>query len=106
MRFSRTTGGLAMAAHRKAKTKRRPPQDPTTAADADCLSVAEFCRRNGISKPFFYKLRDKGQGLTPEEFRLGSRVLITREAAEKWRRERVRASKRVTTESEITTNTA
>jgi len=76
-----------MRTHRK---KRR--HDSTIAADADCLSVAEFCRRNGISKPFYFKLR--AQGLGPEEIRLGARVLITRQSAEKWRAERMRASKR------------
>jgi hypothetical protein len=83
-----------MATHAKrAKGKRRRRAPPTPpAADVDCLSVAEFCRRNGISKPFYYKLRD--QGLTPDEIRLGARVLITREAAEQWRRDHARASKR------------
>jgi hypothetical protein len=70
-----------MRTHRK---KRRPSQDSAIAADVDCLSVAEFCRRNSISKPFYFKLR--AQGLGPKEIRLGARVLITREAAEKWRR--------------------
>jgi hypothetical protein len=85
-----------MRTHRK---KRRSPQDPTVAADADCLSVAEFCRRNGISKPFYFKLR--AQGLGPEEIRLGARVLITRQSAEKWRAERMRASKRGSSASAV-----
>jgi len=60
-----------MVAHpKRSKRRRRSPQDPTVAADADCLSVAEFCRRNGISKPFYFKLR--AQGLGPEEIRLGA----------------------------------
>jgi predicted DNA-binding transcriptional regulator AlpA len=60
-------------------------------SDLDCYSILEFCRRHGISRPHFYRLRE--QGLTPVEFRLGARVLITREAAEAWRRERSRPSK-------------
>ena len=85
-----------MRTHRK---KRRPSQAPAIATDADCLSVAEFCRRNSISKPFYFKLR--AQGLGPEEMRLGARVLITRQSAEKWRAERMRASKRASTSSAV-----
>jgi hypothetical protein len=58
--------------------------------DADAFSVAEFCRRNRISVQLFYKL--KPQGLMPPTFRLGARVLISREAAAAWRREREAAS--------------
>jgi len=59
--------------------------------DADAFSVTEFCRRNRISVQLFYKL--KPQGLMPPTFRLGARVLISREAAAEWRREREAASK-------------
>jgi hypothetical protein len=52
-------------------------------AELDAFSIEEFCRRHGISIAFFYKLR--AQGLTPAELRIGSRVLITREAAAVWR---------------------
>jgi hypothetical protein len=58
--------------------------------DADSLSIAEFCRRNRISVQLFYKL--KPQGLMPPTFRLGARVLISREAAAAWRREREAAA--------------
>jgi hypothetical protein len=56
--------------------------------DADTLP--EFCRRHRFSLSFYYKL--KAQGLTPDELRLGTRVLITREAQRRWRREREAAS--------------
>jgi hypothetical protein len=52
--------------------------------DPDCLSVAQFCKRNNISIKFFYKRPD----LMPPSFLLGARRLITREANENWRRER------------------
>jgi hypothetical protein len=61
-----------------------------TADDADAFSISEFCRRNRISVQLFYKL--KPQGVMPRTFRLGARVLISREAAAQWRREREAAS--------------
>jgi hypothetical protein len=61
-----------------------------TADDVDAFSISEFCRRNGISIQLFYKL--KPLGLMPPTFRLGARVLISREAAAAWRREREAAT--------------
>ncbi|MGJ5216958.1 hypothetical protein ACQR1Q_08870 [Bradyrhizobium oligotrophicum] len=55
-----------------------------TLDDADAFGVAEFCRRNRISPQLFYKNRTE----MPTTFRVGSRVLISRESAERWRRER------------------
>ncbi len=70
-------------AHRSEVTGGKPH-----AADADAFSVAEFCRRHGVSVQLFYKFRDQ----MPATFRVGSRVLISREAAAKWRREREAAA--------------
>jgi hypothetical protein len=55
--------------------------------DLDSYSIEEFCRRHGISIPFYYKLR--AQGLGPREMEKGARVLITKESAADWRREGV-----------------
>ncbi|WP_063618920.1 hypothetical protein [Bradyrhizobium sp. th.b2] len=56
------------------------PTDP----DADVLSVSEFCRKNNISLQTFYKfIKDM-----PETFTIGTRRLISREAAARWRAER------------------
>lgn len=63
---------------------RAPPSDP------DCYTVDLFCHRHGLSHSFYYKL--KAQGLGPREIRLNSKVLITREAAADWRREREAAA--------------
>ena len=64
---------------------------PTAAAeDQDAFSITEFCQRNRISVPLYYKLRK--QGLGPAEFRMGARVLISKEAAAAWRREREAAT--------------
>ncbi|MEY9179675.1 hypothetical protein [Bradyrhizobium sp. USDA 313] len=52
----------------------------------DAYSIAEFCRRHSISLQMFYKLKD--QGLMPLTFRVGTRVLVSKEAAAAWRRER------------------
>jgi hypothetical protein len=55
---------------------------------ADAYSIAEFCRRHGISIQLFYKLKAQ----MPTTFKVGNRVLISREAAERWRREREAAA--------------
>jgi hypothetical protein len=59
--------------------------------DADAYSVDEFCARHRISSQLFYKL--KPQGLMPVTFNVGTRVLISREAATAWRRARETAAK-------------
>jgi hypothetical protein len=56
----------------------------------DAFSVREFCERHRISQQLFYKLRHKG--LMPHTFRVGSRTLVSREAASAWRREREAAN--------------
>jgi hypothetical protein len=52
----------------------------------DAYSIDEFCRRHGISHGTYYNLRTLGLG--PREARAMTRVLITKEAAADWRRER------------------
>jgi hypothetical protein len=54
--------------------------------DLDAFGIPEFCRRHDISPQTFYKL--KARGLAPATFKLGARVLITRESAQRWRAER------------------
>jgi hypothetical protein len=51
-------------------------------------SIAEFCRAHRISQSMYFKLR--GQGLGPREMSVGSRKLISLEAAAAWRRARER----------------
>jgi hypothetical protein len=58
---------------------------PTSASDdADAYSIAEFCRRHKISPQVFYKRRAE----MPATFSVGTRVLISREAAQRWRKQR------------------
>jgi hypothetical protein len=65
-------------------------EDRDLKEDADADTIAVFCKRHRLSPAFYYKLR--AQGLGPRELRLGARVLITRESAQAWRREREAAS--------------
>jgi predicted DNA-binding transcriptional regulator AlpA len=48
------------------------------------FSIEEFCQLHGISRATFYNLKKNGQG--PKEMRIGSRRLISIEAAADWRR--------------------
>jgi hypothetical protein len=61
--------------------------------DADAFSVVEFCRRHRISPQLFYKFKDQ----MPVTFRIGTRVLISRESAARWR-----AGREAKTESQPT----
>lgn len=59
--------------------------------EADAFSLAKFCRRHGISLQMYYKIAQ--QGLAPETFSIGTRVLVSKEAAARWRAKRERAAK-------------
>ena len=54
--------------------------------DIDAFSFEEFCDRHRICRATLYNLIKRSQG--PAIMRVGSRVLISREAAADWRRER------------------
>lgn len=45
-------------------------------------SVAEFCKACGISRSFFYQLREEKRG--PKVTKIGDRTLITKADAEEW----------------------
>ena len=66
----------------------RKPTPLNTAIDADAYSVDEFCARHRISVQLFYKNRKQ----MSRTFNVGARVLISKEAAAAWRRERERAT--------------
>jgi len=68
--------------------KRRQRFSPAT--PPACFSVASFCVAHHISESFYYKL--KNQGLGPREMQVGTRTLITFEAASDWRAEREAAA--------------
>jgi hypothetical protein len=58
------------------------------AGDTDAFTVNEFCARHRISVQLFYKNREQ----MPRTFNVGARVLISKEAAFAWRREREQAA--------------
>jgi predicted DNA-binding transcriptional regulator AlpA len=58
--------------------------------DKDAFGIPEFCRRHGFSQSFFFKLQANGQA--PRTMKVGARRMISKEAAEAWRREREAAS--------------
>jgi predicted DNA-binding transcriptional regulator AlpA len=47
------------------------------------ISIKQFCADHGISRSFFYKLLQQGQG--PRVTKLGTRSLVSAEAATAWR---------------------
>jgi hypothetical protein len=77
-----TTDGLSVMEWRAASA--------ASAGDRDAYSIPEWCRRNGFSPSFFFKLQKKGLG--PRVMRVGRRTLVSREANDEWRREREAAS--------------
>ena len=46
--------------------------------------MGKFCHAHRISRGTFYKLLSEGRG--PTAIKIGTRTLITAEAAEEWRR--------------------
>ncbi|MGB5260483.1 MAG: hypothetical protein WBO34_08195 [Gammaproteobacteria bacterium] len=49
------------------------------------LSIGEFCAWAGISRPYYYVLKKNGKG--PREIHIGSKPLIPKPDARKWRDE-------------------
>lgn len=51
--------------------------------DQDAFSIDEFCKRNRVSRATFYNLRKCGLG--PRVMKVGTRTLISADAAKAWR---------------------
>jgi|RhiMethySRZTD1v2_1073278.scaffolds.fasta_scaffold2403089_1 hypothetical protein len=64
-----------------------PNTGPT---EVDAFSIAQFCQRHGISIAMYYKMRAQDPKSVPREIHLGTRRLISKEAAADWRAERER----------------
>ena len=77
----KTTTVTAPAAIAKPPPIRGPPL---------AMSIREFCALHGISDDMFYKMKRDGWG--PATMKVGSRTLISVEAAAEWRREREEAA--------------
>src|SRR5262245_6656143 len=69
---------------KKKKRKRIMPRAPPP--DAGAFTIEDFCALHRLSRAMYYKLKE--QDKAPREIRLGTKVLISREAAAEWRRER------------------
>jgi len=54
--------------------------------DIDAFTVPLFCARHSISRATFYNLFYRDEA--PTIMKVGSRILISRESAELWRRQR------------------
>lgn len=54
--------------------------------DPTAYTIDEFCKAHRISRAYYFKLKQRRIG--PREMHVGSRVIISREAAADWRRER------------------
>lgn len=54
-----------------------------TGVPAACFSISTFSVAHSLSEAMYFKLRGQGRG--PRELRIGTRVLITFEAAAEWR---------------------
>jgi hypothetical protein len=72
----------------RAIAKTPPIRGPPVPAAA--YSIREFCAAHRLSESMYFKLRN--QGLGPDEMSIGSRRIISFEAAERWRREREAAA--------------
>ena len=83
--------GVASAAAQPKKPKReRKKRDRGSSSHA--FTIQEFCDAHRISRAQYYKLRELEQG--PDEARAGNRtVIITVEAATRWRRQREKAAR-------------
>lgn len=84
----RLSSGVARKGHPQA---RAPPLQHRGGA----YSVAAFCEAHGFSVPMLYKLWARGEG--PAIMKVGVRTLISFEAADRWRRDRERATRQLKT---------
>jgi hypothetical protein len=63
---------------------------PPPLSERCAYTIPEFCLLHGLGRRTYYKLKKAGLG--PTETRLGKKVLIGRESAQRWWREREAAS--------------
>jgi hypothetical protein len=71
-------------------TGRKIRASPLPLLERAAYTIREFCDAHRISKSTYYNLRK--QGLGPDEARVRDRVIITMEAAARWRKARERAT--------------
>jgi hypothetical protein len=56
---------------------------PNASKEPECFTMGEFCVAHRIGLNTYYRLRK--QGLGPAEIHIGTKVLITKESAARWR---------------------
>ena len=61
----------------------------------EAFSIEQFCIAHSISRSLFYLLGNEGRG--PRTFNAGRRRLISKEAAEEWRRKMEQQTEQVVT---------
>jgi predicted DNA-binding transcriptional regulator AlpA len=66
--------------------KKQLPRFSIAAHDKYALTIHDFCRLHSISEFLFYQLNKEGRA--PKTMAVGSKRLISIEAAAEWRRER------------------
>jgi hypothetical protein len=65
----------------------RQPRQPKLPNNSPlAFTVDQFCFQHNISRPYFYKMQKVGIG--PRIMKIGTRTLVSVEAARDWRRER------------------
>ena len=79
------------------KYRRRPV---SVNSNALALSIKAFCVLHAISEDQFYKMKREGWG--PTTMKVGSRTLISHEAAAAWRAEREAAAKEAAAKKAVT----
>ena len=80
-----------MARKKKKDTEPRYTRRPVSAdPNSLAMSISEFARLHGISQDQFFKMQREKWG--PTVMHVGSRTLISHEAAAEWRRQREQAA--------------
>jgi predicted DNA-binding transcriptional regulator AlpA len=54
--------------------------------EREAFTIPQFCDAHGFSRAHFFNIQSRGEG--PRVMHVGSRVLISKEAAADWRRAR------------------
>ena len=90
-----------MTKRRAAATKRRHEAEAkrALAGECDAYTINSFCVRYPMSQAFFHKMRLMGIG--PRLMKVGSRVYISRQAAEEWREAMEAEGKRRATDAAV-----
>jgi hypothetical protein len=81
---------MLMPKPKRSAPRQEHPAPQMTTPQKLAMSIPEFCEAHGFSTALFFKLRKKG--LTPRTMKVGTRTLISLEAAAAWRERQESAS--------------